>query len=199
LSSHQPYAVPKAFGGKFPKGTLEIHESIGYTDFSLREFFSSIETKPWFKNTIFIITADHTSKLETKKFQNMIGHYRVPLLIFNPLNTTGSVVEKVSQHSDIPTTILGILGLEGDLPLTSKDVFKNEAGNALNFVNGADFILVNKDDFLLQKNDQQTLRYSYDWNTGEALLMGESKDQLLKAYLQYFFNSLINNKFPTYR
>ncbi len=199
LSSHQPYAVPQAFAGKFPKGTLEIHESIGYTDFSLKEFFSSIEKKPWFKDTIFIITADHTSKLETKKFQNIIGHYRVPLLIFNPTNSSSSIVEKVSQHSDIPKTVLGMLGIEGDLPLTSKDIIKNEEGHALNFVNGSDFVLVKKDDFLLQKNDQQTLRYSYDWNTGEALLMGESKDQLLKAYLQYFFNSLINNKFPTYR
>jgi phosphoglycerol transferase MdoB-like AlkP superfamily enzyme len=199
LSSHQPYAVPKEYAGKFPKGTLEIHESIGYTDFSLREFFKTIEIKPWYKNTIFIITADHTSKLETQKFQNIIGHYRVPLLIFNPLGPQGSVIEKVSQHSDIPRMVLEMLGLKGELPLTSKNILKNAEGNALNLINGSDFILMNKDYFLLQKNDQQTLKYSYNWVTGESQLIGESSDQLLKANLQYFFNSLINNKFPSYR
>jgi phosphoglycerol transferase MdoB-like AlkP superfamily enzyme len=199
LSSHQPYAVPKQYAGKFPKGNLEIHESIGYTDFSLREFFKTIETKSWYKNTIFIITADHTSKLESKEFQNIIGHYRVPLLIFNPMEPQGSVIEKVSQHSDIPKIVLDTLGLKGELPLTSKNVLKNVEGNALNFINGSDFILINKDHFLLQKNDQQTLKYSYNWDTGESELIGESSDQLLKAYLQYFFNSLINNKFPPYR
>jgi phosphoglycerol transferase MdoB-like AlkP superfamily enzyme len=199
LSSHQPYAVPKEYAGKFPKGTLEIHESIRYTDFSLREFFKTIETKPWYKNTIFIITADHTSKLESKKFQNIIGHYRVPLLIFNPLGPQGQVIEKVSQHSDIPRMVLDMLGLKGELPLTSKNILKNAEGNALNLINGSDFILMNKDHFLLQKNDQQTLKYSYNWNTGESQLIGESSDQLLKANLQYFFNSLINNKFPSYR
>src|SRR5690606_31160388 len=41
LSSHQPYSIPDEFKDKFPKGTLEIHESIGYADFALRKFFET--------------------------------------------------------------------------------------------------------------------------------------------------------------
>ena len=45
LSSHQPYSVPKELRGKFPKGTLEIHESIGYADYALKNFFEKINVK----------------------------------------------------------------------------------------------------------------------------------------------------------
>src|SRR5690606_9746402 len=47
LSSHQPYRIPDEFNGKFPKGSLEIHESIGYADFALRKFFETAEKEKW--------------------------------------------------------------------------------------------------------------------------------------------------------
>lgn len=53
LSSHHPYSIPKKHANKFPKGNLAIHESIGYADFALKQFFSSIQNEPWFKNTLF--------------------------------------------------------------------------------------------------------------------------------------------------
>jgi uncharacterized sulfatase len=72
LTSHHPYNLPKEYAGKFPKGTLEIHESIGYADDSLRKFFEKAKNEKWYQNSLFIITGDHTSKLETEKFQNQI-------------------------------------------------------------------------------------------------------------------------------
>lgn len=48
------------YKGKFDKGTLPIHESIGYADYLWRCFFEKAKKESWYNNTLFIITADHT-------------------------------------------------------------------------------------------------------------------------------------------
>lgn len=192
LSSHQPYTIPAEFKGKFPKGNLEIHESVGYTDFALRKFFESAQKEKWFANTVFIITSDHSQKIETKKYQNLVGRYRVPLIIVG-----GEKVElnKVTQHSDIPKTVLDMVEVEGELPATSVSAYSGDKGAAINFADGSTFYLATDDTvYTLDK------KYSYDWETG-AMIEGENlpENPLLKAYLQYFINGLINNNLSLYR
>lgn len=61
VSSHNPYPVPEKYRGKFPLGTAKIHESIGYADFALKQYFATAKKQDWFKNTLLVLTADHTS------------------------------------------------------------------------------------------------------------------------------------------
>ena len=187
LSSHQPYRIPDEFKDKFPKGTLEIHESIGYTDYALRKFFEAAEKESWFKNTLFIITSDHTQKLESKKFSNMVGRYRVPLILLGPGIVPGRN-EKVVQHADIPKTVLDFVEVNGELPATSVSVFSGDDGVALNFASGTNY-------FMVSPNKVHTLKqeYIYDWETGEMHSPENHSNPLLEAYLQYFMNGLINN------
>jgi phosphoglycerol transferase MdoB-like AlkP superfamily enzyme len=187
LSSHQPYKIPEEFKGKFKKGTLEIHESIGYTDFALREFFETSQRQSWFQNTYFIVTADHSQKLETKKYQNLVGRYRVPLIILGPGIAPGKV-SKVTQHSDIPKTILDLLELPGEMAATSVSVFSQDQGAGLNFADGTTYYLASEDTVVTLDST-----YNYDWETGEMTFRENNTNPLLKAYLQYFFNGLINN------
>lgn len=187
LSSHQPYKIPDEFKGQFPKGKLEIHESIGYVDFALKHFFESAKKTEWYKNTYFIITSDHTQKLESKKFSNLIGRYRVPLLILGP-NIHPSTNHKITQHSDIPKTVLDLLEIEGQLPLIGNSVFSEGPGVGLNYADGSKYFLATENKILDLESE-----HHYDWNTGEMKLNKISNDLLLKAYLQYFINGLINN------
>jgi len=201
LSSHQPYVIPKELQGKFPKGTMEVHESIGYTDFALREFFESIKDKPWFKDTLFVITSDHSQKLETKKFQNMVGHFQVPLLFYAPGYKWEDVqVKRVTQHSDIPNSILDFVGIRTDeLPATSNSVFSMDPGMAINYASGATYIMIRGEKVLALNKEGSQREYHYLWETGELELIGPSDEPALKAYLQYFMNGLINNNLSLYR
>ncbi|MBK6983907.1 MAG: LTA synthase family protein [Bacteroidetes bacterium] len=61
LSSHHPFKVPEKYTNKFPKTSLEIIESIGYTDYALSKFFRISKKMPWYNNTLFVLTPDHTS------------------------------------------------------------------------------------------------------------------------------------------
>lgn len=187
LSSHQPYRIPDEFKGKFPKGTLEIHESIGYVDYALKQFFEKIKSAPWFYNTLFIITSDHSQKLETPKYMNMVGRYRVPLFVYGPGINRGESV-RVTQHADIPASILDYVEVSGDLPATSVSIFNNDPGVGMNYADGSTY-------FLAENGRVHTLDqvFPYNWETGESGAPAEDPSILLKAYLQYFLNGLINN------
>lgn len=195
LSSHQPYSIPVELKDRFPKGTLEIHESIGYTDFALKEFFDLVQNEPWFSRTLFIITSDHTQKLESKKFQNLVGQYRVPLMLYAPgLKIKAADPDRVTQHSDIPHTVLDVVGIKDhDLPLTGRSLLSESKGLALNLAGGTTYFMVRDESVVSLNKDGEQRHFHYDWKSGAMTNGGNSDDILLKAYLQYFINGLINN------
>ncbi len=111
LSSHHPYIVPEKYKNILAQGPLEIHQSIGYTDLALRNFFETAKKAPWFNNTIFVITGDHTSYGTEDYFYSQSGHYEIPLLIFGT-GITPAVFDKSLSQCDIAPTILDKLGLQ---------------------------------------------------------------------------------------
>lgn len=112
LTSHNPFKVPASAQGVYPKGTSEIHEVIGYTDGALRKFFAAAEKEPWYQDTLFIITADHTYKPVRPRYQNELGQYRVPLLFFHPGISQWPQIDtrKPVQHIDVIPSVLDFLG-----------------------------------------------------------------------------------------
>jgi len=82
LSSHHPYSLPPNEMGKYPEGTLPIHKTVGYTDDALKDFFITASKQEWFKNTVFIITADHSAENEKAYYQSPQGKYEIPLIVF---------------------------------------------------------------------------------------------------------------------
>jgi len=138
LSSHHPYYIPPQYKGRFPKGTLEIHESIGYADHSLRRFFEEARKRPWFNNTLFVVTADHTQKAETKEYFTLISGYRVPILLYMPglaKRLPEMDANRIVQHIDIAPTIYDLLGFtpENRLLVGQSMFDKGREGRAYNY------------------------------------------------------------------
>ena len=196
LSSHQPYAIPMNLKNVFNKGTLEIHESIGYADWALKNFFEYAKTQPWYERTLFVITADHASKLGSAKFNNIIGNYRVPLLLLAPGHKFEQSGEQVTQHSDIPYTVLDLLGIEAkQMSLMGHSALDKSHQRAFNLIGGTNYILAKNEGFYMTTSNAEVTFHSYDWSTGKVGEAKRSEDLELRAYLQYFFNSLISNSF----
>lgn len=114
LSSHHPYKIPEQYRAELPAGPLSIHQSIRYADFALKNFFEYAKQQPWYSHTLFVLTADHTSKSETPQFSHNIGKYRVPIMLFHPeQNPRIENSDTLAQHVDIMPTILDLLGIRG--------------------------------------------------------------------------------------
>ena len=112
VSSHEPYKVPEKYAGKFPKGTVNIHESVGYTDYALRQFFDAAKKEPWFKNTIFVLVADHTNTVAYDEYLKEFMRNTVPILFYSADERFKGVNDDWAQQIDIYPTILDMIGYQ---------------------------------------------------------------------------------------
>ncbi len=110
-SSHTPFALPERYKGKFPKGDHRIQECIAYSDNALRLFFEKASQQAWFENTVFVLTADHTSGQVDPEYRTSLGYYSVPIIIYAPglPELHGYNTETIVEQSDIMPTILSLL------------------------------------------------------------------------------------------
>jgi len=100
-SNHRPYTYPS---GKIdiPPGTSR-QGAVKYTDFALRQMFAKAKTKPWFKNTVFVIIADHCAS-SAGKDEIDVANYHIPAFIVNlPESENHKITKQCSQIDLLPT------------------------------------------------------------------------------------------------
>lgn len=111
VSSHTPYVVPDKYKDVFPEEGIAIHKCIRYTDMAIGKFFEAASRQPWFKNTIFVMTSDHTNLSDHKQYQTDIGGFSSPIIIFDPSGEVQPGMRNgIAQQIDIMPTVLSILG-----------------------------------------------------------------------------------------
>lgn len=112
LTSHNPFKLPAGMEARFPPGTLPIHQVIRYADYALKQFFECAAKQPWYNQTLFVVTGDHTSLSDKLEFGDDLGHFRVPLVFFHPLATLPEIdTNRPVQHVDILPSIYDLLGV----------------------------------------------------------------------------------------
>ncbi|MGV3638047.1 MAG: LTA synthase family protein [Flavobacteriales bacterium] len=114
LSSHHPYELPPEEMERFKGGPLKIHPTLRYADDALRDFFLHARQQPWFANTLFVITAEHTADIDRNgQNYNKATDYWVPLLYHMPGRLKPQQQHRVTQHIDILPTVLDLVGHRG--------------------------------------------------------------------------------------
>lgn len=196
LSSHNPYTIPAQYTGKFPKGDHPIHESIGYADYALKRFFKRAQQSTWYDSTLFIITADHTKLPQEKAYNNTLGYYKIPMVLFHPSGLVPQVdTTKLVQQLSIPASIMDYLGYPLDaLPRFSTSVFDSTAPNEGLFYSNGIYYYITPQHQLRFVNDHIEL---YDWQDNrlpdEQIRQSDAKR--LKAFIQYYNDGMIDNGF----
>jgi phosphoglycerol transferase MdoB-like AlkP superfamily enzyme len=200
VSSHHPFKVPEKYAGKFKKGPAPIVEVVGYTDFALRELFHQISSSPWFKNTLFVITADHTNESIHPEFQNNFGSYCIPIIFFKPGGDLKGIKNRIAQQIDIMPTVLSYLNYDKEYIAFGNNLLDDSSESFAFNTNGSDYHLYMKDHILEMidnkpiglfnyKNDK-FLEKSLIGNDPELQLQMEEK---LKAVIQTYNSRLIDN------
>ncbi|RAK69548.1 LTA synthase family protein [Hymenobacter edaphi] len=204
LTSHDPFPVPPQYRGRFRPGPLEIHASIEYADYALRRFFQTASRQPWYRNTLFVLLADHTSQSQAPTYQNLLGEHKTPLLLFHPGRPLPPAdAHRITQQADVPATVLDALGFGADsrqlLPF-GYSVFDGQApGRALFLSNGAHY-LVHHDYVTELTADNQVRLYPYRTHqlpaqplpNPPAAKLQQYGDEL-RAVAQYFTTGLLDN------
>ena len=108
-SSHHPYVVPDQYKDVYPEEGIIIHKCIRYTDMAIGKFFERASKEPWFKNTIFVLTSDHTNLSDHAFYQTDLGGFCSPIVIYDPSAEGGEMLDKIAQQIDILPTVMGML------------------------------------------------------------------------------------------
>ncbi|MNQ09963.1 Lipoteichoic acid synthase 1 [compost metagenome] len=121
VSNHRPFTYPNN-KIDIPGNIKSRDGGVKYTDYALRQFFKQAEKQPWFKNTVFVIVADHCAS-SAGKTELPLDKYRIPALIYIP-NAKPEKFNKLMSQIDIMPTLFGLLNFDYESKFFGSDVFK---------------------------------------------------------------------------
>jgi phosphoglycerol transferase MdoB-like AlkP superfamily enzyme len=109
-TNHRPYT--------YPDGRIDIASPGGrdggvkYTDYAIGKFIRDAKSKPWFKDTLFVIVADHCASVAGKS-KLPVKNYHIPLIFYAPGMLAPSTYKPIVSQIDLAPTLLDILGKSG--------------------------------------------------------------------------------------
>ena len=172
-SNHRPYT--------YPEGKIDIPSGSGrngavkYTDFAIGEFLKNAQQKPWYKNTVIIIMADHCASSAGRQELD-VKNYHIPGLMLNLPNTAPQKVTQMSSQIDIFPTLFSILNWNYNSNLYGTDILKMKVEEERAFIGTYRKLGLLKGDKVLVLADQKTSNF-YEWKRETNVLTPLSVDE----------------------
>jgi len=171
-SNHRPFTYPS---GKIdiPSGTSR-QGAVKYTDFALRELFKKASTKPWFKNTVFVIIADHCAS-SAGKDEIDVANYHIPAFIVNLPEQYNQKIEKQCSQIDLWPTLFSLFHWNYESDFFGKNVLDPKfEERALMGTYRKLVLMKNKKVMILSDQKKQAF---YTWNKTDNSLKSLPMDQ----------------------
>ncbi|EIW90808.1 arylsulfatase [Capnocytophaga sp. oral taxon 412 str. F0487] len=206
LSSHHPFQIPKQYEGKFPKGNLEIHQCIGYTDYALKQFFECAKKQPWYNNTIFAFVNDHPNQIYYDLYKEPITGKGAAIMFYspNPNLVPKGINSDITQQIDIYPSLVDLMGYHKPFRSWGRSVFANlpdETPRA--FISDALMYQMMQGNYIyiidetgkvngVYKKEDGALKNNLLGKEDNAEIQKGIKD--LKAFMQDYMDRIINHK-----
>ncbi len=120
ISNHRPYTYPD---GKisFDGEKMSRAAAVKYTDYAIGAFLQEASKRPWFRETVFVIVADHCAS-SAGKTTIPVDKYHIPALIYAPGFIEPGRVEKLCSQIDLMPTLFSLLHFSYDSAFYGQDV-----------------------------------------------------------------------------
>lgn len=165
-SNHRPFT--------YPNGRIDIPShtnregAVKYTDYAIGKFIREASKKPWFKNTLFVIVADHCAS-SAGKADLPVNKYLIPLLIYSPGNIVPAKMERLMSQIDLGPTILGLLNFSYTSKFFGYDIFKLEEGRERAFISTYQSLgYIRKDTLIILKPQRIANTFMPNFKDGTA-------------------------------
>jgi len=122
-SNHEPF--------EFPDGRIKLHDptkqtvnnAVKYADFALGKFIAEAKKQPYWKDTIFLIVADHDNRVYGNSLVP-IKKFHIPGLIIGA-DITPKRIKSIASQVDLGPTLLSLLGVSSEHPMIGRDFAKD--------------------------------------------------------------------------
>lgn len=107
ISNHRPFTYP---AGKIKvAGDPKSRDGgVKYTDYAIGEFLRAARSKAWFRNTVFIIVADHCAS-SAGSVDIPIENYHIPAIVYAPGFVRPQRISTLCSQIDLMPTVLSML------------------------------------------------------------------------------------------
>lgn len=158
-SNHRPYS--------FPTGKIDLPQgsrasAVKYTDYALGDFMKKAQQKPWFKNTVFVIIADHCAS-SAGKWDITIQKHHIPAFIYNLPETPAVKVSRLVSQIDIMPTVFGYLNWNYSTALYGKDIRKMTKKEERALIGNYRTVGLLRNDIFTEINDRKQVQ-QYNWD-----------------------------------
>lgn len=179
-----------------------MHAVVGYTDYAFKKFFDSAKKSSWFKNTLFVITADHCNQVYYPFYNYVINRQAVPILFYKPDGSLKGENNDFAQQIDIYPTILDIIGYNKPFRSWGRSLInENEIKPfVFNFNGGQYQFMQGKYICLFDGNKVTGIYDKNDFGLEKNIINTVSKEDFIslekgaKAFLQDYMNRIIDKK-----
>lgn len=175
-SNHDPFEFPDGKIELFDKEKQTRNNAAKYADYALGYFFKQAKVSDYWKNTIFLVVADHDSRVGGESLVP-IRHFHIPGLILGADIEPRRDSRLVSQI-DMPTTLLSLAGISGEYPMIGYDLTKADNPNrAFMQYDQTQAMMKGTDVIILQPN---TTPKGYVYNLATKQLEAQEQPEALK-------------------
>jgi phosphoglycerol transferase MdoB-like AlkP superfamily enzyme len=124
VSNHRPFTYPNN-KIDIPGDAKSRDGGVKYTDYALKKFFEMASKQPWYKNTVFVILADHCAS-SAGKTELPVDKYRIPAMIYSPGFVQPQKYTNVMSQIDVMPTLFGLLNFNYQSKFYGQDVLKSD-------------------------------------------------------------------------
>lgn len=191
LTNHEPFELPAEPHFKGDDVDSKFRSTTFYTDSCLGAYLNEAKQKSWYKNTLFVIIADHGHRIPGNLTEHDPERYRIPLLFFGEVikpEFKGTRINKIGNQTDLAATLLNQLKIDPKRFVWSKDLLNPGT---------AEFAFFNWDNGFGFANNEQII--SFD-NIGKNVILkkkplNSNSDSVLisngKAYMQEVYRQYL--------
>lgn len=181
-SNHKPYTFP---AGKIDLPQGDRNAAVKYTDYALGKFLSDAKTKSWFKNTVFVIVADHCAS-SAGKWEINIDKHHIPAIIYN-LPQKAEKINRLASQIDLMPTLFGYLGWNYTTSLYGKDINQTKIGDERAFIGNYRTLGMLKGNTFTQIDDRKRVKQFTVKDSDKSLNEIKSKNQqLVSETISYY-------------
>lgn len=197
-SNHAPFDYPAGRIEPYEQPPNTVNNAMKYADYAIGEFFRLAKQEEYFKNTIFLVVADHNTRVYGADLVP-INKFHIPGLIIGP-GVEPQHFDKLASQVDLLPTLLGFMGLESDHPMVGHDLLAlapDAPGHAIMQYGQTNAYEVGEHVVVTQPyKPQQEFRYQNGKLVPEALDPEMAKDALAHILFPYLLYTEQNYRLP---
>jgi len=123
-SNHMPFELPDGkieFEKNLPRNSVE--NAVKYADFAIGKFFELAKQEDYYKNTVFVIVADHNVRVYGDQIVP-IDMFQIPAVIISQ-DVKPQIFSRLSTQVDVLATALDLIGIDLSYPILGNSIFKD--------------------------------------------------------------------------